>query len=72
VKGVHWENLRTPDLSQQPVLGTKEIPRTGSCKPVEFHHCSWSLSTLFWPYNLHSTLKHCNKLFNLEWPFGYI
>jgi len=30
--------LRTPDLSQQPVLGIKEIPRTSSCEPVESHH----------------------------------
>jgi len=34
VKGVHGEKLRTPDLSQQPVLGIKEIPITGSCQPV--------------------------------------
>jgi len=40
VKGVHGEKLRTPDLSQQPVLGIKEIPRTGSCEPVEPHHFS--------------------------------
>jgi len=33
-KSVHGEKLRTPNLSQQPVLGIKEIPRTGSCKPV--------------------------------------
>ena len=26
-------------LTQQPVLGIKEIPRTGSCEPVESHHC---------------------------------
>jgi len=34
VKGVHGEKLRIPDLSQQPVLGIKKIPRTGSCEPV--------------------------------------
>jgi len=28
-----------PDLSQQPVLGIKEILRTGSCEPVGSHHC---------------------------------
>jgi len=31
--------LRTPDLREQPVLGIKEILRTGSCEPVESHHC---------------------------------
>jgi len=30
--------LRTPDLRQQPVLGIKETPRTGSCESVESHH----------------------------------
>jgi len=30
--------------SQQPVLGIKEIPRTGSCKPVESHHNLWPKS----------------------------
>jgi len=30
--------LRTPDLTQQAVLGIEEMPRTGSCEPVEFHH----------------------------------
>jgi len=39
VKGVFGEKLRTPDLNQQPVLGIKEIPRTGSCELVESHHC---------------------------------
>jgi len=34
------EKLRTRDSSQQPVLGIKEIPRTGCCEPVESHHCS--------------------------------
>jgi len=38
VKGVHGEKFRTPDLGQQPVLGIKEIPRTGSCETIEFHH----------------------------------
>jgi len=32
VKGVHGEKFRTPDLGQQPVLGIKEIPRTGLAK----------------------------------------
>jgi len=27
--------LRTPKLSHQLILGIKEIPRTGSCEPVE-------------------------------------
>jgi len=31
------EKLRIPDFSQQPVLGIKEIPRTGSCEPIEPH-----------------------------------
>jgi len=45
VKGVHREKLRTPPvLSQQPVLGIKEIPRTGSCEPVECHHCLYVYS----------------------------
>jgi len=39
VKGVYGEKLKTPDLSQQLVLGIKEIPRTGSCELVESHHC---------------------------------
>ena len=29
VKSVHEEKLKTPDLSQPPVFGVKEIPRTG-------------------------------------------
>jgi len=33
VKGVHGEKLGNPDLSQQPVLRIKEIPRTGDCEP---------------------------------------
>jgi len=32
------KSWRTPDLRQQPVLRIKEIPRTGSCQPVESHH----------------------------------
>ena len=32
------KQLRTPDLSQQPVLGIKEIPWAGSCEPVDPHH----------------------------------
>jgi len=38
LKGVHGETLSTQDLSEQPVLGIKEFPRTGSCVPVESHH----------------------------------
>jgi len=30
--------LRTPDLSQQSVLGIKEISRTCSCEPVKSRH----------------------------------
>jgi len=33
--------LRTPDLSQQPVLGIKEIPRIDPCELVESH--TWAL-----------------------------
>jgi len=42
--------LGAPDLSQQPVLGIKEIPRTGSCEPVEsitaykYHYCAAAFS----------------------------
>jgi len=35
--------LRTPDFSQQPVLGFKEIPRIGSYEPVESHHCWYQI-----------------------------
>jgi len=40
---------RTPDLSQQPVRCIKEIPRTGSCEPVESHHC---IKCIFSTYGL--------------------
>jgi len=38
VKGVHGGKLKIPDLSQQLVLGIKEIPRAGSCEPVKSYH----------------------------------
>jgi len=38
---VHEEIFRSLDLGQKPVLGIKEIPRTGSYEPVESHHCWW-------------------------------
>ena len=41
VKGVHGEKLRTPSLSQLPVLRIKKILRIGSCKLIESHH--WTL-----------------------------
>ena len=42
-------HLRTPDLNQQQVRCIKEIPRTGSCEPVECHHC---IKCIFSTYGL--------------------
>jgi len=39
IRKMHGERLRTLDLSLKPVFGMKQIPRTGSCEPVESHHC---------------------------------
>jgi len=47
-------------MSQQTVLGIREIPRTGSCEPVDSHHCVCHVCTcagcLFTMSNQYSTL----------------
>jgi len=48
LKSVHGETLRTQDLNEQPVLGIKEFPRTGSCEPVESHHWNPCHRTIAW------------------------
>ena len=42
-KRCSWGKLRIADQSQQPVLGIKEILRTGSCEPnpITGYHFDW-------------------------------
>jgi len=54
VKDVYGEKLRTSDLSKQPVRGIKEIPKTGSCEPVESIH--WSHVILTYAFSVPWTL----------------
>jgi len=59
--------LRTPDLSQQSILGIKEIPRKGSCTPVESHHCQHLRFIIsFQKPNLYSLHVICNALQKVE------